>query len=739
VKPFPAASWALAAAIALNLAVAGAAWAARVSGVVVDAAGKPIELATVAAPAFKQGTSTDEHGRFTLELPAGQTVLVVSEMGYEARRLTIVIAEGAADLRVTLREQPVELSEVTVAASSFGKTGKSEGATLRRMEIYTTPGGAADLFQSLRALPGINAPTEGAALYVRGGKPDETLIRLDGGSIGHPYHYERASGGLFSTLDAYMIKSAFFSSGGFSAKYGGVLSGVLDVETQDPFNLKTVSVSANVVGSGLSTSWALIPDRLSLIASIRHSYPAVLFKLYGSASEYEEAPTSDDAAGRLLYRYSKSGKLSFTWLDSGDHTALQANVLNFKGLYSGRARNRFGALQFSDALLGKVALRAQASLQRYHTAWSFASFGGDEVERVAQGNLDAVWPVNSRHELSFGANLGRTEHENRGTVGADSTDYGSGAPTRTLDTHPSVDHPGVYLEDKLRVWGPIYATLGGRFDYASLPGVWTADPRAAIAWRVDEHQTVRVATGRYHQLANVRYLDPVYGNPDLEPPSADHVIAGYEWLSEFGNVRIEAYRKDYHGLATNDSTRYYANRGTGYARGVDVFTRGTFRSLSGWVSYGYMDARRKELDDPREVPTAWGVKHSVTLVNQYQVASAWQVGARYGFSTGRHYTPVVDRTWDPARAIWRPVFGEHNSAVMPDYHRLDVRATRLFSLPRGAGMPASSVCAAYVEAMNVLAIRNPLEYVYNSDYSRRYTRDSYFSRRFLVAGVALTW
>ena len=76
---------------------------------------------------------------------------------------------------------------------------------------------------------------------------------------------------------------------------------------------------------------------------------------------------------------------------------------------------------------------------------------------------------------------------------------------------------------------------------------------------------------------------------------------------------------------------------------------------------------------------------------------------------------------------------------MPDYHRLDVRITRLFSLPRGAGVPASSVCAAYVEAMNVLAIRNPLEYVYNSDYSRRYTRDSYFSRRFLVAGVSLTW
>jgi hypothetical protein len=88
--------------------------------------------------------------------------------------------------------------------------------------------------------------------------------------------------------------------------------------------------------------------------------------------------------------------------------------------------------------------------------------------------------------------------------------------------------------------------------------------------------------------------------------------------------------------------------------------------------------------------------------------------------------------------VWHPIFGEHQSATMPMYNRLDVRVTRLFSPPRVMGKPGG-FGVLYCEAMNVLGIPNALEYVYNSDYSQRYTRVSYFGRRIVVAGFALTW
>lgn len=713
--------------------------AAKVSGVVVDREGKPIEYANVIVIGQRAGALTDEHGRFALELEPGQAVLEVVQMGFQRSRLAIVVADGAPEVRLVMAHEPVPVAEVTVAASSFGKTGKSEGAVVRRMDVYMTPGGAGDIFQSLRALPGINAPAEGAALYVRGGDPSETVIRIDSGDIGHPYHYEGASGGLFSIIDTYMLKSAFFSSGGFSSKYGGALSGVLDIETQDPMNLRTVSVGANVASGQVSSTWALVPDQLSLLVTMNQSWPAVLFKLYGQTRDYERAPSSFNGASKLLWRYSPTGRLALIDIGSTESIAVKSNRLNFADIYTSRAGNDFYGLQWQDVIVGRVALRGNLSGQAYRSNFEYGAFAKHRDEDRAQGTLDALWPIGTRHELSFGANYRRNDTRITGYGAADSTNLASGAPVRLYGTDATTNEPGVYFEDKLRLFGPVYATVGGRLDYASLNSTWTADPRAALAWRLDEHQTLRVAGGRYHQLPDPQYLDPVYGNPRLEPMTAIHSIAGYEWKSDFGNVRLEGYRKDYRNLITNEAATFYGNRGTGYARGVDAFVQGTYQHLSGWVSYGFLDTRRRQFDDTHEVPAIYGVRHSVTLVGQFQLSSKWQTGLRYSHATGRPFTPVVGRTYDAGAALWRPTFGDHNSENYPDYNRVDLRATRLFSLPAGLGLPQSNICVLYVEAMNLLATPNVLEYVYNSDYSQRYTTLSYFSRRFVVAGFSLSW
>jgi len=388
--------------IVLAAMCAAPAWAARVTGRVVDAAGHPVELANVRVTAQRAGAVTDAQGAFTLELAPGPVTIEIAQIGYQAAHLDLVVADEVAPIRIVLREAPVPVSEVVVAASSFGKAGKSEGATLRRLDVFTTPGGAADVFQSLRAMPGINAPNEGAALFVRGGDPSETVVRLDGGEIGHPYHYEGASGGLFSTLDAYMLKSAFFSSGGFSARYGGAMSGVLDIETQDPMNLRTVSVGANLVGGGVSTSWALVPDKVSLVGSVRASNVQLLEQLYGASRDYVSAPRSADAAGRLLYRYSPTGRLSFLYLGSGDRASVSSDYLNYSGVYTAESHNQIGAIQWQEALGRSVALRGHLGYQDYNSEWSFGPSLGTERERRVQSQLDGVWAASARHELSAG-------------------------------------------------------------------------------------------------------------------------------------------------------------------------------------------------------------------------------------------------------------------------------------------------------------------------------------------------
>ena len=254
----------------------------------------------------------------------------------------------------------------------------------------------------------------------------------------------------------------------------------------------------------------------------------------------------------------------------------------------------------------------------------------------------------------------------------------------------------MYVEDKFHVTGPLYATLGARLDRVSTNDAWTFDPRAALAWTIARGHTVRLAAGGYHQPPDAEHLDPVYGNPALGPAAATHWIAGYEWLDPDVNLRVEAYRKRYDDLIVNDPVTYYAAAGTGYAQGVDVFLRGSHRDLTGWVSYGYLDSKRREFDDPHEVPAVYGVRHSLTLVGQYRMTPSWTVGAKYAASSGRPWTPVESATYDAAREIWRPTFAENQSALMPPQHRLDLRISHLFSLPKSERCrPARSACSTW--------------------------------------------
>ena len=110
-------------AAALGLLGAAPSAAAVLTGVVVDASGKPLEYANVAVAALHTGAVADDQGRFTLDLPAGRYEVVVSQMGYQAVKRLVEIGEAPAELKVALVEEPVPINEVipiVMTAMHFG-------------------------------------------------------------------------------------------------------------------------------------------------------------------------------------------------------------------------------------------------------------------------------------------------------------------------------------------------------------------------------------------------------------------------------------------------------------------------------------------------------------------------------------------------------------------------------------------------------------------------------------------
>ncbi len=168
-------------------------------GVVTDEDGVPLPSANVFLAKTLAGALTDSKGEFRFTTTKrGVFVLTVTAVGFEKMtQATLVEAGQTLAFTFALRNKTAKTGKVVVAASGYGsESGK--GMVLSARDIVTTPGGAADIFQAIKTMPGMTQVSESAELFVRGGDPTETITLLDQASLFNPYTFESGFGGLFS-------------------------------------------------------------------------------------------------------------------------------------------------------------------------------------------------------------------------------------------------------------------------------------------------------------------------------------------------------------------------------------------------------------------------------------------------------------------------------------------------------------------------------------------------------------
>lgn len=90
-----------------------------ISGVVTGPDGLPLGFASVMSKGSSAGTTADERGLFTLNLPASASTIVVSSVGYNSTE----IAAKPGFNRIMLQPASAELSEVVVTALGINRSG----------------------------------------------------------------------------------------------------------------------------------------------------------------------------------------------------------------------------------------------------------------------------------------------------------------------------------------------------------------------------------------------------------------------------------------------------------------------------------------------------------------------------------------------------------------------------------------------------------------------------------------
>jgi vitamin B12 transporter len=614
-------------------------------------------------------------------------------------------ADGAAERPV------VTLQEIVVATSGTRIDDPHSGVALRRVDVMTVPGGTADLMHALQTGPGTTVAMEGSDLYVRGGDPAETPVWIDGSRIFYAGRYESLNGAVFGILDPAVLRSAFFSSGGFSARYGNALSGVLDVQTEDMPAARTAQFALNTVQAGASLQLP-ITATLGLGGGLRATEGSAMLAMHGRGDEFAVAPRALEGIGSLVWEPRPGAVLKATALVDGDRAARLVTSHGHEGAFDSRGGNRM--LGLSGRLLstgGRASARGSVAYSERTSGFEFGVLDQERTDRSVSARIDGELEPADRIRVRAGAESAAI----RGRFGGafPTTDQlGPGADAEWRETSDRTEQVGGYVEGEALLHPRVAMIAGVRTD--RLPGeeVWTLDPRLALAVRPADDWTLRLGGGIFHQGRwRTRYSVPNAFAPSGTPRRATHLVAGAERTGE-PSLKVEAFTKWYDAyVPAGDGPPIERGRTVG---GDAIVRWSRQERVNGWITYSILDGRI-ELADGVTVPSAVDVTHSLTGVGMIALTPGWQLGATARYATGRPYT--------------RPD-GEPHAERLPDYRRIDARLTR-FSTWRNRMM------VSYLELLNVVDHRNVSAYTFDAAGERQAVPA--FFRRTAVAGFSISF
>jgi hypothetical protein len=471
--------------------------AAALRGVVRGTDGAPVQGANTFLLETLEGALTDADGQFALRSAReGVATLVVRRIGFRAMHVTVSLPRAEL-LEIVLTADAAALAPITVQAGRY-TTGDERGATLTSLEVVTTPGAAANVNRAIQTLPGAQTVDEGTALFIRGGDHTETRVLLDGAVILDGTQLRTPTGTFTGTVDPFLLDGIFFSSGGFSARYGNALSSIVSLRTQGRPEASSATVSAGLAAISGSVAIAL-PQTTGVRAAGNRLDLAPFLRVNASPRQYDPPPTGHDVSASATWRYRPTAELKLFAIDQRTRLGVGVDEASFGGLYDVSADNGMAVLTWRDAL-GTVSSWATLATSRLREHEEFGVFRLGKRLRAAQFSVMAEWPAAPSLRVRTGVELERNTSAFDGSIPERGDDVSPDARTTVFESDGAGTRDGTFVEAEWRAGSRVVATIGARTDHSELTGDRTTDPRLSMAFALSDGVTLTGAWGVYHQV-----------------------------------------------------------------------------------------------------------------------------------------------------------------------------------------------------------------------------------------------
>ena len=691
-------------------------------------------------PRVIKAVSTDSEGSFTLRgVPEGSYRVIAAAPGFVVREGSIEVSRESPSTELLIRLYPSEatLETINVVGSySIGRDAPARSSALTAEQLRELPHFGDDIVRAVTVLPGVTSNDASAEFSVRGSLTREVRYEIDGLEIFEPYHLKDYQN-IFSIIDPEMLGGVDFFTGGFPVEYGDRSAAVLDLETFSPDG------PAYEVGLSLLNAWGSMSgrwDRGSYFVSARRGWFDIVLDLVGEEESEEETrrgrgPTYWDVLSKVSFDLGPRQNAAFQVLLSSDSNDEFERELEDGGFEEERTDSSYGNSYLwarHNAFLGQSALlETMASVGRVDRDRRTAEQSPSRIfeirdERtldVLQGRQDLTWQVGDEHLVKGGWEARRYEAEydyfnELALIDVVASFFGVEPITEFAGTFEG-NHFGLYLADRWEVTPRFVIETGARWDRHSLTDEDHISPRINGLVDLGGGWRGRIAWGHFYQSQRPNELQVEDGETTFfGAERAEHRIVGLE--RTFGaraatwEVRLEAYQRliddprpryenVFQTFALNPETandRIRIAPESAEAQGVEVFlTRRGGGTFDWWINYAWSEAT--DILGGREVLRPTDQTHAVNLAASWRPSPRWSFNGVWIYHTGWPTTPVSAALaiGEDGEPIAVPVVGELRSIRLDDYHRLDVRASRVFTRGR-------AVWEFFIDVQNLYNRRN---------------------------------
>ena len=673
----------------------------------------------------QQGTTTNPYGFYSITLPAGETELSFSYLGYTTRQYRLELSKDT--LINVLMQDNNQLEEVVIVSdkAEAGITATQMGAQeIPIAQIKNTPSilGEADVMKTIQLMPGVQAGVEGSAgLYVRGGGPDQNLILLDGVPVYNVDHLF----GFFSVFTPEAVKKVTLFKSSFPARFGGRLSSVVDVRSNDGDMKKYHgTLSVGLLSSKIQLEGPIIRDKTSFNISARRSYIDLIAKPFMPKDDkisyyfYDiNAKTNhkfSDRSRLFLNFYNGKDSYYFKTTDSSSSMYKDKMSLNWGNtIATARWNYIFNQKLFSNTTVAYNKYRMDANSTVYTKT--------NLIESISESNyhsnyhsgicdwsylIDFDYNPTPAHHIKFGA--GYLHHDFRPEVATSKIQEKEDGITKQDTLYNSISNSTIqahevsaYIEDNFDIGSRLRMNVGLHLSMFRVQrrNYFSVQPRVSARYQLTKHTALKASYTKMSQYIHLLSSTPISMPTDLWVPVTSKIkpmqahqyslgsyytgLPGWEFSVEgyYKQIRnVLEYKEGVSFLGSSSGWENKVEMGKGRSMGIEFMAQKTTGKTTGWIAYTLAKSDRKfaigGINNGERFPYKYDRRHNLSLVVNHKFSNRIDIGASWIFSTGGTATIAEEVT-----AIIRPgedaiqqkdYIEKRNNYRLPASHRLNI-------------------------------------------------------------------